>query len=103
SHVRVVELERELGRVAAAVLEDVVTCERLRVRFRAVVNATGPWVDFVRNLEDTNSAPLVRLSKGVHVVVPLVGEWQAGLALFDDSGTAFAIPGKGMLLGASDP
>jgi glycerol-3-phosphate dehydrogenase len=103
SHVRVVELERELGRVAAAVLEDVVTGERLRMKFRAVVNATGPWLDLVRSLEDVRSTPLVRLSKGVHVVVPRVGAWQAGLALFDDSGTAIAIPWQGMLLlGATD-
>jgi glycerol-3-phosphate dehydrogenase len=103
NYVRVIELEREFGRAAAAVVEDVVTGERLRMTVRAMVNATGPWVDVVRTLEDPGSRPLVRLSKGVHAVVPLVGEWRAGLALFDDSATAIAIPWHGMLLlGATD-
>jgi glycerol-3-phosphate dehydrogenase len=98
NHVRVVELERRRGRVEGAVVEDAVTGERLRVRSRAVVNATGPWLDAVRKLEDRRAARLVRLSKGVHVVVPLLDEWRAGLALFDDSCTAIAIPWQGMLL-----
>jgi glycerol-3-phosphate dehydrogenase len=103
NHLRVIELECKLSRVAAAIVEDDLTRERFRVNFRAVVNATGPWVDFVRTLEDAASAPVARLSKGVHAVVRLTGEWRAGLAIFDDSGTAIAIPWQGMLLlGATD-
>jgi len=103
NYLRVIGLERWLGRVVAAVVEDALTSERLRVSFRAIVNATGPSVDLVRALEDGGAAPLVRLSKGVHAVVPLKGEWKGGLALFDDTGTAIAIPWQGMLLlGATD-
>jgi glycerol-3-phosphate dehydrogenase len=103
NYVRVIGLERKLGRTTAAVVEDVVTSERLRMTFRAVVNATGPWVDRLRALEDPGCTPLVHLTKGVHVVLPLVGAWRAGLALFDDSATAIAIPWQGMLLvGATD-
>jgi glycerol-3-phosphate dehydrogenase len=43
---------------------------RLRVRARCVINAAGPWVEPVRRLEDPAAAPLLHLSKGVHVVVP---------------------------------
>ena len=103
NYARVLELEREPGRITVAVVEDVPTGERVRVRFRAVVNAAGPFVDLVRALEESSAAPLVRLSMGVHVVVPLRGEWRGGLALFDEGGTAFAIPWHGMLLiGATD-
>ena len=105
NYARVIALERELNRdpITVAVVEDVSTGERLRVRFRAVVNAAGPSVDAVRALERTGAPPLVRLSMGVHVVVPLTGEWRAGLALFDDASTAIAIPWQGMLLiGATD-
>jgi glycerol-3-phosphate dehydrogenase len=98
NHVRVIELERKRSRVAAAIVEDALTSERFRVTFRAVVNATGPWVDVVRTLEDAASAPVARLSKGVHAVVRRTGEWRAGLAIFDGSGTAIAIPWQGMLL-----
>ena len=98
NHLPVLELACRRGRVRGAVLEDRLTGERLRVRSRAVVNAAGPWLDAVRRLEDAGAAPIVRLSKGVHVVVPLLDEWRAGLALFDDSSTAIAIPWQGMLL-----
>lgn len=105
NYARVIGLERELklARITAAIVEDVPTGERLRVRFRTVVNAAGPFVDVVRALEWTGAFPLVRLSAGVHAVVPLTGEWRAGLALFDDASTAIAIPWQGMLLiGATD-
>jgi glycerol-3-phosphate dehydrogenase len=98
NYVRVVELEHRHGRLCGAFVEDEATGERLRVSSRAVVNATGPWLDFVRRLEDPGAEPLVRLSKGVHVVVELLGDCRTGLALFDDSGTAIAIPWEGMLL-----
>ncbi len=34
-----------------------------------VINATGPWADKVRRLEDAGAAPLLQPTKGVHVVV----------------------------------
>jgi glycerol-3-phosphate dehydrogenase len=49
-------------------------------------------------LEDPKARPLTRLSKGVHAVLPLPDGWRAGLALFDDSRSAFAVPWQGMLL-----
>jgi glycerol-3-phosphate dehydrogenase len=92
------------GRASTAVtVLDEVTGEQLAVRARAVVNAAGPWVDRVRLLEDPDAKPLTRLSKGVHAVLPLPDGWQAGLALFDSSRSAFAVPWQGMLLlGATD-
>jgi glycerol-3-phosphate dehydrogenase len=89
--------------VSEIVVVDGVTGEHLRVRSRAVVNASGPWVDRVRLLEDPRARPLTRLSKGMHAVLPLPDGWHAGLALFDDSRSAFAVPWQGMLLlGATD-
>ena len=35
------------------------------------MNATGPWIDGVRALEDPAAAPLGRLSKGVHLLLDL--------------------------------
>lgn len=44
--------------------------QRGRIVARTVVNAAGPWVDHVRKLEDSQSAPRLALSKGVHLVFP---------------------------------
>lgn len=98
NYVRVADLEQAAGRVVAAVLEDALTGARLTVRCDAVVCAAGPWLDSVRRLEDPRARPQTRLSKGVHVFLPLEGGWQAGVALFDGSRSAFAIPWQGMLM-----
>lgn len=39
------------------------------IRARVVVNATGPWTDQVRRMEDPGAPPLLRLTSGTHIVV----------------------------------
>lgn len=69
------------------------------VRARSVVNATGPWVDALRRMADPAARPITRLSKGVHVVLPLDEPWGAGLSVHvDDEHNLFAVPWYGMLL-----
>ncbi len=103
NYVRVVALEQVQGRLAGAVLsgrdgEGIVT-----TRCRAAVNATGPWVDRVRRLEDPAARPTVRLSKGVHVLVPVEESWRVALALWDEDRSVVALPWQGMvLIGATD-
>jgi glycerol-3-phosphate dehydrogenase len=62
-------LERTAGRVVGAQLEDGLSGERGVIRASVVVNATGPWADRVRRLEDAGAAPLLQPTKGIHVVV----------------------------------
>ena len=85
------------GRVAGA--DVLVDGESISVDARAVVNASGPWVDHVRLLEDANAAPSVRLSKGVHLVLALDAPWSAALVIPHDAGrVSFGVPWEGMLL-----
>ena len=70
SYAEVVSLARPDGRIAGASVRDGLTGRRLKVRAGVVVNATGPWVDAVRRLDDPAAGPLLRLSKGAHVAVP---------------------------------
>ena len=74
------------------------------VRCRMVVNAAGAWVDGVRRLEDPTCAPTTRLSKGVHLTLPLPSEWKAAVvADVGGSRFAFALPWEGvLLLGTTD-
>jgi glycerol-3-phosphate dehydrogenase len=62
-------LERTAGRVVGAQLEDRLSGARAVLRASVVVNATGPWADKVRVLEDSGAAPLLRPTKGIHIVV----------------------------------
>jgi glycerol-3-phosphate dehydrogenase len=77
----------------------VVDGERIEVSARAVVNATGPWVDTVRRLEDARAAPTIRLSKGAHVLVQLDQPWEGALTIpHDKVRVSFAVPWEDMLL-----
>jgi glycerol-3-phosphate dehydrogenase len=80
--------------VEVAIDDGVVT-----VTAKAVVNASGPWVDHVRRLEDPAAARSMRLSKGVHVLVEPQQEWSAALTIpHDKVRVSFAVPWQGMLL-----
>jgi glycerol-3-phosphate dehydrogenase len=85
------------GRVAGADVQ--VDGGLVAVSARAVVNATGPWVDEVRRLEDPLAAPTIRLSKGAHVLLNLDEPWSAALTIpHDKVRVSFAVPWEGMLL-----
>jgi glycerol-3-phosphate dehydrogenase len=88
---------------SAALIEDVLGGGTAVARFRSVVNATGPWLDAVRRLEDPSAKPLVRLSKGVQGLFAPAADWRAGVAIFDEHRSVFAVPWQGLLLvGATD-
>ncbi len=74
------------------------------VRCRSVVNATGPWVDRVRKMEDPGCKPIARLSKGVHLVLQPDEPWRAAVAVSLECGRhAYAVPCEDMiLLGTTD-
>jgi glycerol-3-phosphate dehydrogenase len=71
---------------------------------RAVVNATGPWMDSIRRMEDPGCAPIARLSKGVHVVLRQDERWRAAVAVSLEGGRhLYAVPCEGViLLGTTD-
>ena len=94
---KVVSLSFDGAQVAGA--EVAIDGEVVAVRARVVVNAAGPWVDHVRRLEDPRAGTSVRLSKGVHVLVPGGEEWTAALTVpQDDVRVTFAVPWYGLLL-----
>jgi glycerol-3-phosphate dehydrogenase len=72
NYVGVEALEKDAhGRLAGARVRDL---DRdggsFEVSARAIVNATGPWLDRVRALDDPRATPILRPTKGVHLVVP---------------------------------
>lgn len=91
-------------RVTGADVRDRVSGDAFAVEARVIVNATGPWVDRLRKLEDPAQGPSVRLSKGTHVVMKPLDEWHAALTTpVDDVRVSFAIPWEGnLLLGTTD-
>ncbi len=70
THTRVAGLLDEAGRVSGASLVDRLSAVRRDLRATIVLNATGPWTDQLRQLEDPSVTPMLRLTRGTHVVVP---------------------------------
>lgn len=94
NHVRVDRVLCEAGKANGVEASCALAQRRITVRARVIVNAAGPWVDAVRGLEDPDCAPLLQLSKGVHVVLPaerlpIQHMWVLGAA---DGRSIFAIP-----------
>ena len=68
TYTRVIGLERSGGQVRGAVVEDALM-RHGQVRASVVVNATGPWTDDLRRMEDPSARPLLRRTRGSHVMV----------------------------------
>jgi glycerol-3-phosphate dehydrogenase len=87
------------GRVSGADLRDKVDGTEFGVNAHVVLNATGPWVDHLRRMENAGSDPSIRLSKGAHLVLKRTADWQAALATpVDKYRITFALPWEDMLL-----
>ncbi|QEA13131.1 glycerol-3-phosphate dehydrogenase/oxidase [Comamonas flocculans] len=103
-------LRHEGGRLAAVACEDAETGRQFEVRARAVVNATGVWVDEVRAMDAhaqaARHAPLVVPSQGVHIVVDqdfLPGPHALLVPKTADGRVLFAVPWLGkLLIGTTD-
>jgi len=107
NHAGVVAFEKDAsGRLATAIVEEKVTRRVFPVHARCFVNATGPYADKIRTLATPASSPRIRLSKGVHVVLPaevLSGSEALLIPKTDDGRVLFAIPWQGsVLVGTTD-
>lgn len=69
NHMRVTGLIQRDGRIAGVEVEDLLDGRRGAIEASVVVNATGPWTDQLRRLEDPAVTPLLRPTRGVHVMV----------------------------------
>ncbi len=94
------------GRIAGVVAEDHISGEQLSVAARVVINATGPFSDAVRRLDDERAGSLIALSQGAHIVVDasfLPGETAILIPRTDDGRILFLIPWLGStLIGTTD-
>jgi glycerol-3-phosphate dehydrogenase len=54
--------------LAGAAVKDRLRGREAEVHARVTVNAGGPWADSLRRLDDPNARPLLRPTKGVHLV-----------------------------------
>ncbi|KAI8813018.1 FAD dependent oxidoreductase-domain-containing protein [Cladochytrium replicatum] len=72
NHVEVTELIKDsAGNVKGAIVKDKMGGESFKVHAKGVVNATGPFTDHIRQMDEgTESKGIVAPSAGVHIILP---------------------------------
>lgn len=94
---------REEERIVGALIEDTLTGDRHEVRARWTINAAGPWADAVALAAHPPVGRKLRLTEGVHLVVPSFTEHAIVLLAERDGRVFFVIPWAGMsLIGTTD-
>ena len=107
NHVRATALLKDgEGLLTGARLFDAESGREFAVQARCVINATGPFTDEVRRLDDPSVTPMISPSQGVHIVLDgsfLPGDSAIMVPRTPDKRVMFAIPWHGhTLVGTTD-
>jgi glycerol-3-phosphate dehydrogenase len=102
NYARVTGFRRDsAGRLSGAQVTDQITADTFTVDARVIVNATGPFSDSIRQLATPSLPQRMRLSKGVHILLPLdvfPSEEAMLIPKTDDGRVLFVVPWGGRLL-----
>ena len=93
------------GKLQGALALDVLTGQSITLSADCIINATGPWVDTLRTLDNSKQGKQLHLTKGVHIVVSRDRFPVNQSIYFDvpDGRMIFAIPrGKTTYIGTTD-
>lgn len=96
NYVRVVGLMKDAaGLVSGVLARDEESGAELELTAKVVINATGPWTDGLRQMDDPASRPIIKPSQGAHVVLDrsfLPADNAIMVPHTDDGRVLFAIP-----------
>ncbi len=97
NYTKATNLIYEDGKVVGVRALDLLTNEAYEIRARKIVNATGPWVDELRELDGSKTGKTLHHTKGVHIVVDGARFPLHNSVYFDvpDGRMVFAIPRDG--------
>jgi glycerol-3-phosphate dehydrogenase len=96
-------LRDDSGGVTGGIIRDAFSGREVEARARLTVNATGPWLDLTTANLRHGRRPLLRLTKGVHLVTPMATRHAHVLFAQRDGRLFFVIPWLGYsLVGTTD-
>lgn len=101
----VTELTKDQGKLTGVVITDQETGNKLTVKASAVVNASGPWSDITKSLDDSSAKKRLANAKGVHIITKRIIEDNKALAIpLKDGRITFVLPFKDKytLIGTTD-
>ncbi len=106
NYFKVTGLLKEDGKITGVIAQDVEAGTIYQIKSRAVINATGVFVDDLLQIDEPHRKPLVRPSQGIHIVVDrsfMPGEDALMIPKTDDNRVLFAVPWHGkLLIGTTD-
>ncbi|XP_032529676.1 glycerol-3-phosphate dehydrogenase, mitochondrial isoform X1 [Danaus plexippus] len=70
NHVSVVKLHKTDGKLSGARVRDELTGKEWDVKAKSIINATGPFTDSIRKMDDQTIKDICCPSSGVHIVLP---------------------------------
>ncbi|HYK74140.1 MAG TPA: glycerol-3-phosphate dehydrogenase/oxidase [Pseudoneobacillus sp.] len=105
NYTKVQSLKYKNGKIIGVFVTDELSGESYEIHAKYVVNAAGPWVDFIRDFDLSKTEKFLKLSKGAHIVIDqsLFPLKQAVYFDTPDGRMIFAIPrGKKTYVGTTD-
>ncbi|MBI3219186.1 MAG: glycerol-3-phosphate dehydrogenase/oxidase [Bacteroidetes bacterium] len=105
SYCKVSKLMYEQEKISGVEVLDVINSNAFSLKANAIVNAAGPWVDELREMDHSKKGKRLHLTKGVHLVVckERLPIHQAIYFDVEDGRMIFAIPrGRTTYIGTTD-
>jgi glycerol-3-phosphate dehydrogenase len=106
NYVSCIGLMKQDGRVVGIQAQDLETGDEFNILAKTIINATGVFVDALRQMDNPDEVSIVSPSQGVHLVLPrrfLPGDDALLVPKTDDGRVLFAVPWHGrVVLGTTD-
>lgn len=70
NHVTVTAIDKENGKCSGVQVTDLISGEKFAIKSKGVINATGPFTDALRKMDDQSVDEIVAPSSGTHIILP---------------------------------
>ncbi|KAB2338130.1 glycerol-3-phosphate dehydrogenase/oxidase [Cytobacillus depressus] len=97
NYMKAEQLLYENNKVGGVLVVDEMTSETYQIKAKKIVNAAGPWIDSIREMDQSKQGKSLQLTKGVHIVIDQEKFPLKQAVYFDtqDKRMIFAIPRNG--------
>ncbi len=106
NYVRVMDLIKDQNKITGAVLQDVENDKLYEVNARAIINATGVFVDDILRMDNPSAQKTICVSQGIHVVLDkkfFPAQYALMIPKTSDGRVLFAVPWHNkLILGTTD-
>ena len=106
NHVEAVAFDKADGKLCGARVRDALNGEEFSICARGIVNAAGPFVDRLRQLDEPASAPILKAASGIHIILPsrfVPADTGMLIPKTEDGRVLFILPWQGhALIGTTD-